>query len=294
MAEQFLVNYPDYWKSSMKPRGFSEFCDMIDTQGKITGIWEWKQWNPKTGEVVKREWNKNTITDHGAVNILASAIANASNANQWNNILITNNSGSTTLTTALTNGQTGVTSLAVAAIPAAIPLDYPSPINTTPTVVQVGYGTGQTQNVTMNAAATQGATSLTVVSYTSNAAYAIGTNVVPLPNVGENPSNANLTANATSALSQYSGNLSSGAFTYNATTGAGNRNVVITYTFANSTNGGSTPNGSYTDAWLVNVSSAASNATSGNFVGNYVAHEINTPMLVNNSNNCTVTITIKL
>lgn len=294
MAEQFLVNHPDYWKSSMKPRGFSEFCDMIDTQGRITGIWEWKQWDPRTGEVRKREWNKNVVTDHGAINILASAIANASNSSQWNDILITNNSGSTTLTTALTNGQTSVVSLAVAAIPAAIPLDYPAPINSTPTVIQVGYGTGQTQNVTMNASASQAATSLTTVSYTSNAAYAIGTNVVPLPNVGENPSNANLTANATSALSQYSGALAGGAFTYNATTGAGNRNVVITFTFANSTNGGSTSNGSYTDAWLTNVASGATNTTSGLFVGNYVAHEINTPMLVNNSNNVTVTITIKL
>jgi len=295
MQETHLINSRDYWKTgSVKPRGFQEFCDMIPSDGRIKGIWEWKQWNPKTGEVSKREWNFNTITDHGAVNILASAIASASNSSQWNNILITNNSGSTTLTTALTNGQTAITSLAVAAIPAAIPLDYPAPISSTVTQLTVGYGTAQTQVVSMNASASQGATSLTTVSYTSNAAYAIGTNVVPLPNVGENPSNANLTANATSALSQYSGNLSSGAFTYNATTGAGNRNVVVTFTFANATNGGTTSNGSYTDAWLTNVSSGASNSTSGNFVGNYVAHEINTPMLVNNSNNVTVTITIKI
>lgn len=224
---------------------------MVETHGRITGIWEWKQWNPKTGEVTKREISKNVITDHGAVNILASAIASASNSSQWNDILITNNSGSTTLTTALTNGQTSVVSLAVAAIPAAIPLDYPAPIASTVTQLTVGYGTGQTQTVSMNGAASQAATSLTTVSYTSNAAYAIGTNVVPLPNVGENPSNANLTANATSPLSQYSGALSSGAFTYNATTGAGNRNVVVTFTFANATNGGSTPNGKHSCRLLV-------------------------------------------
>lgn len=294
MQETHLVNSRDYWKTSVKPRGFQEFCDMIPSDGRIKGIWEWKQWNPKTGEVSKREWLTNVVTDHGAVNILASAIANAVPSAVFNNILITNNSGSTTLTTALTNGQTGVTSLAVAALPAAVPADYPSPINSTATQLTVGYGTAQTQTVTVGSAASQGGTSITVSSYTSNAAYAIGTNVVPLPNVGENPSNANLTANATSPLSQYSGALSSGAFTYNATTGAGNRNCVVTFTFANSTNGGSTPNGSFTDAWLVNVSSGATNTTSGNFVGNYIAHEINTPMLCNNSNNITVTITIKI
>jgi hypothetical protein len=249
---QELINIPEYWKTtSVRPRGFAELCDMVETNGRITGIWCWEQWDPKTGEVTKREITRNTVTDHGAVNILACAIANATPSSVFNNILITNNSGSTTLTTALTNGQTGVTSLAVAAIPAAIPLDYPAPINTTPTQLQVGYGTGQTQTVTVNAAATQAATSITTVSYTSNAAYAIGTNVVPLPNVGENPSNANLTANATSPLSQYSGNLSSGAFTYNATTGAGNRNVVVTFTFANATNGGSTSNGKHSCRLLV-------------------------------------------
>src|SRR5713226_1274107 len=183
MSELHLVNLPDYWKTSVKPRNFADFCEMYDTQGKITGLWEWTQWDPKTGEVKKREWNKNTITDQGAVNLLASAIANASNANPWNNLYINNNSGSTTLTTALTNGQTTVTSLAVAAIPAAIPLDYPAPISSTVTQIQLGYGTGQTQTVSMNAAASQAATSLTTVSFTSNAAYAIGANVVPLPNV---------------------------------------------------------------------------------------------------------------
>jgi hypothetical protein len=294
MSELHLVNLPDYWKSSIRPRGFNEFCEMYDTQGKITGLWEWTQWDPKTGEVKKREWNKNVITDHGAVNILASAIANASNANPWNNLYINNNSGSTTLTTALTNGQTSVTSLAVAAIPAAIPLDYPAPISSTVTQLTVGYGTGQTQTVSMNSAASQGATSLTTVSYTSNAAYAIGTNVVPLPNVGENPSNANLKANQSSVLEQYSGTISSGGFTYSATTGAGNRSVQISFVFQNSTNGGTTSNGAYTDSWITNVTSAASNSTTGLFVGNYIAHEINSQMLVNNSNSITCTITIKL
>jgi hypothetical protein len=284
MSELLVVNYPPYHKSAVKPRGFAAFCEMVDTQGKITGIWELVQWNPKTGKVRSRLWNKNVVTDNGAINILASAIAAASNANPWNDILITNNSASTTLTVA--SGTVAITSLSVAALPAALPAN---------TTIQIGYGGGTTQNIPGPTGVTaQGATTLTVPSFTPSINFPIGTAVVPVPSVTDNPTNANLTFNATTPLSQYSGALSAGAFTYTATTGAGNRNVVVTFVFKTATNGGSTAIGNYTDAWLVNVASGAANTTSGLFVGNYVAHEINTPMRVDNSNNVTATITIKI
>lgn len=291
MSEILIVNHPAYHRErSQKPRNFEQFQDMVcaspEHAGKIKGIWELLQTDPKTGHVKKRLWAMNVVTDNGAVNILASAIANASNANPWNNILITNNSGSTTLTTALTANATGVTSLAVAAIPAAIPSG---------TNLQLGYGTGNTQTVTTNGATSQGATSITVNSFTVNATgFSIGANVVPQPNVSDNPSNAALTSNASSPLSQYSGVIAAGGFTYSNTTGAGNRSCVVTFTFKTATNGGSTTAGVYTDAWLVNVTSGASNATSGLFVGNYVAHEINNQMQCNNANNLTSTVTIKI
>ena len=258
---------------------------MVETQGRITGIWQLEQWNPRTGHVVQRVINRNVVTDNGAVNILASAIANASNANPWNNILITNNSASTTLGAA--SGTIATTTLIVASLPAALPANQ---------TVQVGYGSGTTQNISGPTGSTAQGTSgaLTVPSWTPTINFPIGTAVVPVPSVTDNPTNANLTANATSALSQYSGVIAAGGFTYSATTGAGNRSVVVTFVFKNATNGGSTPNGSYTDAWLVNVTSAASNATTGLFVGNYVAHEINTPMRCDNNNNITATITIKI
>ena len=292
MSELLVVNYPPFHKSSMKPRGFADFCEMVEREKYPVGIWEWKQTDAKTGQVKRREWNTNVVTDNGAINILASAIAAASNANPWNDLLITNNSGSCTLSVA--SGTVATTSLTVTAIPAAIPLDYPAPIASTVTQCTLGYGGATTQVISMNAAAAQAATSLTLVSFTPTINFPIGTALVPLPNVGENPSNANLTANQTTALSQYSAALAAGAFTYTATTGAGNRNVVVTFTFKTSANGGSTAVGSYTDAWLVNVASAASNATTGLFVGNYIAHEINTPMRCDNSNNVTVTVTIKI
>jgi len=243
-SEELIVDYAPYWKSSVRPRNFADFSKMYSArENGPTGLWEIVQTDAKTGKPKKRVWSNKTLTDQGALNILTCAINNAVPAAVFNNIYINNNDGSTTLTTALTNGQTAVTSLAVAAIPAAIPLNYPSPANATVTQILVGFGTGQTQTVSMNGAATQNATSLTTVSYTSNAAYAIGTAVVPIPNVAENPSNANLKANQSSVLEQYSGNLSAGAFTGSATTGAGNRSMTTVFVFKNSTNGGSTSNG---------------------------------------------------
>ena len=150
----------------------------------------------------------------------------------------------------------------------------------------IGYGTGQTQTVTASAAS-QNATSITTTSFTSNAAYAIGTAVVPLPNIQENPSNANLKANQSSVLEQYSGNLSAGAFTSTQTTGAGNRSMQVLFVFKNSTNGGTTSTGNYTDLWLVNVSSAAA-------ANNYVDHLINSSMRVDNSNNISASVLIKI
>lgn len=277
--EIHLVDYEPYHRNPVKPLGFKEFCDMYDSKERgAAGLWELVQWDSKTGLPRKRIWSNKVVTDQGALNILTCAINNAVPSAVFNNIYINNNDGSTTLTTALTNGQTGVTSLAVAATPAAIPSG---------TTLQIGYGTGQTQNVTTSGTTAQGATSITVTSFTSNAAYAISTAVVPVPQVTDNPSNANLKANQSSVVEQYSGNISVGGFTGSATTGAGNRSMQVVFVFKNATNGGSTSNGNYTSSWLVNVSSAAG-------VNNYADHLINTPMRCDNANNITATTTIKL
>lgn len=294
MPELHIVNYKDYHRSSIKPRGFKEFCEMYDTQGKITGLWETTQWDPKTGEVRQRIWNTNVLTDQGAVNILTAAIASAVPAAVFNNILITNNDGSTTLTGAgFTAGQTGITSLPCAATPAAIPSG---------TYLQLDYGTGSVQGgynasgvlptgtaaIITSGITAQGATSITVLSFTSAAVHSAGAAIVPVPNYSDNPANAGLTSNATTPLSKYSGNLAGGAFTYLATPGgAGGRSCQVIWVAKNATNGGSVPNGGYSSEWLVNVASNAG-------AGNYVNHNINSISNVNDSNNLTITAFIKL
>jgi hypothetical protein len=211
-------------------------------------LWETVQTDAKTGRPIKRVWSKNVVTDQGAVNILTAAINNAVPAAVFNNILITNNSASTTLTSAIAVSQTGLTSISVAALPAALPNG---------TTLMLGYGTGTNQNVVVNNAGgyAQGyAGAVTVNSFNTDGShsYAVGSAVVPVPQTTDNPSNANLTVNATTPLSSYSGNISSGGFSSGTGGGgAGNRFVTVTFVFKNSTNGGSTSNGRYSCRRLV-------------------------------------------
>ncbi|MBE3561945.1 MAG: hypothetical protein IMW89_22390 [Ktedonobacteraceae bacterium] len=276
---ELLVNLPDYYRAPVKPRGFAEFCDMVETGGRITGIWELAEQDARTGRITKRVWNKNVITDSGAIQILKRAInsSSASLPGIFNNLLITNNSGSTTLTSAIAASTTNITSISVASLPAAIPSG---------TQLTLGYGSATSQVVTTSALAAQGATSISTVSFDTDAShsYPVGTAVVPLPAVTDNPTNVQLTANVSAPVVSYSGNLDPSAFTFTPTSGAGNRTDVVTFTF---TNAGGTPVGFYTDCWIVNVASAAT-------TDNYVAHEINVPMRCDASNNLVATVTIKI
>jgi hypothetical protein len=259
------VTLPEYHKSSVKPRGFMEFCDMFDASQGPIGLWELKATNEQTGEIVKRIWAKNVITDTGSTAMLKNTWNNAGSAvSIFNQVAVAAQAGSTTLTTALTNGQTGVVSLAVASLPAAI---------ASGSSITIGYGTGTTQVVTTSALANSGATSISVTSFTANAAYAIGSNVVPNPNVSDNPSSV--------TGAQYSGALAGGAFTFSGT-GAGNRQVIIAYTFAA---GGFTA-GNYTEAYTCNVNPIVAGSTA--------SHLITTPMPLNASTSLTITVTEKV
>ena len=268
MARILEVTLPDYHKASVKPRNFEDFCAMVDWSSLGPGpqaLWNMKVSDRVTGEIIKELWTKNVVTDNGATAMLKNTWNNAGSAiGIFNQIAIAAQAGSTTLTTALTNGQTGITSLAVASLPAAIPSG---------TSLVIGYGGGTTQTVTTSAAAASGATSISVTSFTANAAYAVGTAVVPSPNVSDNPSSV--------TGAQYSGVLPSGDFTYSGS-GAGNRQVVISYTF----NGGSFTAGSYTEAYTANANPIVANSTA--------SHLITTPMSLNTNTNLTVTVTEKV
>lgn len=267
MASDLLVSVPEYWANPIKPRNFQDFCDMYDARdhGSL-GLWEIKRFN-RDGKILSRLWLKNVITDNGATSMLKNTFNNAGSAvSIFNQIAITTNAGSTTLTTAIAANQAGVTSLAVAALPASI---------ASGTTITLGFGGAAPQNVTTSALASSGATSISVTSFTANSTgFPIGSNVVPVPTTSDNPSSLGGTV-------AYSGALPGGDFTFSGT-GLGNRQVVIVFTFA----AGSTT-GNFTEAWLVNT-----NPVSG--VGQTAVHAIFVAQPVNSGAGATITMTEKV
>ncbi len=263
---KLLVTAPEYHASKVKPRNFEDFCGMFEAHNGPLGLWEMKRTDRYTNEILERLWVKNIVTDTGATGMLKNTWNSAGSAIAiFNQIAIAANAGSTTLTVALAANAAGVVSISVAALPAAI---------ASGTVITLGYGTGNTQNVTANGIAAALATSITVNSFTVNATgFTVGNNVVPVPTTADNP--------ATVAGAQYSGALAAGAFTFSGT-GAGNRQVVITFTF----NGGSFTAGNYTEAYTTNANPIVAGATA--------THLITMPMALNTTSNLTITITEKV
>src|SRR5438309_1168919 len=118
MSELHVVNFVDYHQErSQRPRNFDQFQDMVCSSkkyaGQTKGIWEIVR-SDRDGHVLERLWNMNVVTDAGAIAILKRGCnsAGATLPGLFNQIAMTNGSGPTTLTAALTNGQAGVTSLA--------------------------------------------------------------------------------------------------------------------------------------------------------------------------------------
>jgi len=239
-----LVDYAPYWKSKVKPRGFKEFCEMFDEPHMDP--WELKNFDRHTGDINQLVWAKNTITDNGAISMLKNTWNNAGSAvGIMNHIVISPNGCSTTITSA--TGTSAITTLSVAALPAAL-ADNDQ--------LTIGYGGANPQTVQVNNGAGYaiGATSITIDSFTPPVNYPIGTALVLIPKVTDNPSSV--------SGSQDSGALSGGAFTFNATTGLGNRNVVIVYTFV----GTSGNAGTYREAYTSNAGTIASNSTASHVI----------------------------
>lgn len=271
MPRKLIVGVPEYFEYAMKPQNFEDFCDRYEraehSKGPL-GLWCIKTVDKFTGEVLVEQWRKNVLLDTGGTAYLARTFGSAVPTTMFGQFAITTNCGSTTLTTALTNGQTAVTSLAVAALPAAIAANTGG----VATTAIVGYGTGTTQTVTLSGAASSGATSISTNSYTSNAAYAIGTAVVPQPAVGENPSSLGGTIS-------YSGAQTNITYTPSGS-GAGNRSMVMSYTFSTTGTPAATA-GVYTECWIINT--AASTAVSA--TGQCAVHVTFMGMAVNSSSN---------
>jgi hypothetical protein len=245
LPEYKHVVVPAYWKIPKKYRP-----QMLREINKLARpfdcLWEFMTWDAQTGEVHERSIYKNVITDLGAQALLNNTWApSGTTPTIYNHVVISPNGVATTLTSA--TGTSAITTLSVAALPAAIANGK---------TLTIGYGGGTTQTVTINNSGgySAGATSLTVNSFTPSINYPIGTALVAIPGVTDNPSSVSGSVD--------SGALSSGAFTAASGSGAGNRTRPIAVTFTGS--GGNA--GSYTEAYTSNNATIAAGTTGSHVI----------------------------
>lgn len=274
MKQRFLPEYkyvafPEYWElpASRRPQTLREVCDILLPLQGIRGIWEMITSDARTGEILERSIFKNSITDNGAQYAIGNLFAASGGANNPMNVMcISTDAGSTTLTSALTNGV-GVTSLSVAALPAAIPAS---------TVLKIDYSTGSEETCTSQAGSTaQGATSIPLTgTFTPAFSHAIGKTVVPVAAVTDNPSSSPTGAQYLSLVS--------GDYSSITGSGVGNRTRTITKKFP----GASTTAATYTQARLANANPIVS--------GSVGAACIVPQAVINSTTDQTFVIVIKL
>lgn len=239
-----FVALPDYWQlpEAERPNTLQGIMEVVAKAHEC--IWEFKNYNKRTGRVNNRMLVKNVITDNGGISLLKNLWNSAGSAVAiMSHVVVSPNGASTTLTAA--TGTSAITTLSVNALPAAL---------SSGATLTLGYGGGTTQTVTLSSGASLGATSLTVTSFTPTINYPIGTAVVPIPSVTDNPSSVSGTVD--------SGALSSGAFTYTATSGTGNRQVQIIATIVGTTGNA----GNYTEAYTSNAGTIAANSTASHVI----------------------------
>lgn len=254
------VAVPGYWRNKRKPVSFEE---LVQGSARHQCIWQLENWNSDTGELNERSAAHNIITDNGGISMLKNLWNSAGSAVAIGSHVTVSPNGFATKLTAAT-GVSPITTLSVTALTVGL---------ANGSTLTLGYNGATPQTVTLNATASIGNTSLTVVSFTPSANFAIGTDIVAIPSVTDNPSSVSGTVD--------SGALSSGAFTYNATTGLGNRNVIIVAT-ETGTSGNA---GTYTEAYTGN------NATIG--TGTTFSHIIIPGFVLNSSTSETLTLTEK-
>jgi hypothetical protein len=266
LPEYKYASVPSYWKTKKgtarqrKPQSYEEVLRIAKPH---ECVWQFESWDSRTGEVYERSIFRNTITDNGGISLLKNLWNSSGSAvGIMSHVVVSPNGASSTLTSA--TGTSPITSLAINALPAAL---------SSGATLVLGYGGGTTQTVTLSSGASLGATSLTVTSFTPSINYPIGTAVVANPVVTDNPSSVSGSVD--------SGALSSGAFTFTATSGLGNRQCQIIATIT----GTSGNAGNYTEAYTSNAGTIASNSTA--------SHVIFPAFVLNSSTNEQITLVEK-
>ena len=254
------IAVPGYWRGKRKPTTYEE---VVQGSARHQCIWQLENWDADTGELWERGCSHNVITDNGGISMLKNLWNNAGSAVAiMSHIVVSPNGFAAKLSVA--SGTSATTSLSVQALVNGL---------ANGSTMTLGYNGANPTTITLNATASAGNTTLTVVSFTPAVNFPIGTDICAIPSVTDNPSSVSSSVD--------SGALSAGAFTYNATTGLGNRNVVIVGTIT----GTSGNAGTYTEAYTSNNATIATGTTA--------SHIVIPGFVLNSSTNETITLTEK-
>jgi hypothetical protein len=287
-AHKVSISVPEYWNCAprKRPRTYEGLIKRVHRQA---GIWCVQQTNTITGEVEILNVINNCLTDNGAIAALKNTINATSAGIGVANIMAIDASLGIATVGAISSGGT-VTSIPVTA------LTGPTIPSGTTLIINPGQASKLLVSTT---AAITGAGTCSVVSTAGPASaisagsfgrYATATDVV-----GTALSSMPTTdASSLTAPVSYTAALPSGQWTFTATTGSGNRNVVVTnsapYLFQTTAN--SNPSvattGTYTAVWIVSVSPVT--ATSQTFVH----APLDTPLTIVSSSTIQITVTEKL
>lgn len=261
LPEFKYIAVPGYWRGRRKPKTFEE---VVQGSARHQCIWQLENWDADSGELNERACAHNVITDNGGISMLKNLWNSAGSAIAIGSHVTVSPNGFATKLSVASGATVGTTSLSVQALVNGL---------ANGSTATLGYNGATPQTITLNATASAGNTTLTLVAFTPSVNFPIGTDICAIPSVTDNPSSVSGTVD--------SGALSAGAFTYNATTGLGNRNVVIVATIT----GTSGNAGTYSEAYTGN------NATIG--TGTTFSHIIIPGFVLNSSTNETLTLTEK-
>lgn len=281
---RLLVSIPEYHAYATPPQNFE---DLIARLGRKGGFWRVEQIDKASGETVMEQWCENLITDNGAVAALKAIMGSAGSGITPASIIAIDQSYGCCSTTASISAGGTVTSITVGAITGATIASG--------TAIVVGAGTNNKLTLQLTAsitgAGTYGVTSVSGPGsqISAGANVRVATPAEALAAGYTTPSTADVAS--LSAPVSYTSALSSGNFTYTATTGYQNRAAQVTTAPSNDFSTTGTPaatTANYTAAWLVNANPVAS--TSNTFA--HVAFDA--PQSVSSTSVVRITVVEKL
>lgn len=258
----------------------------------MSGIWCVQQTNNESGEVEYLMVGSNAITDNGAIGALKNIFNASAGGIAVANIIAIDASLGIATVAAISSGGT-VTSITVTA------LTGPTIPSGTTLLINPGAGAGTNKLLVSTTQAITGAQTCTVtstpgpgssISAGSYARYATASDVV-----GTLLSSMPTTdVSALTAPVSYTAALPSGQFTFNSTTGSGNRNVIIStvsayiFTTVSNSNPSTATVGTYTAMWLVSTSPVSSTAHT------YAHLPLDAPLSISGTLSITEVMTIKI